>query len=213
MFVLSSEICGGQELKYLIVALMWSMFGIIHSFLISFRFSNWANRIMGRYFSFYRLLYNLFSLTLFVIILSFTRNLDSKLAIQFSFPWRIIQSLFLLASSVVLIWAFLSYDSLEFIGVRQIIDHSKKNDVAHPKTITKKGLLGIVRHPMYLATILFMWSLDSTRVDVLTHIVLTLYILVGIILEERKLVKQFGSEYIEYQKVVPALIPFPKKKI
>ena len=40
-----------------------------------------------------------------------------------------------------------------------------------------------------------MWSLDSTRVDVLTHIVLTIYILVGIIFEERKLVKQHGSFY------------------
>ncbi|MDR3587950.1 MAG: NnrU family protein [Desulfosporosinus sp.] len=190
---------------------MWSVFGLIHSFLISVRFASWARRIMGQYFAFYRLTYNLFSLILFVIILSFTRTLDSELVIQFSPPWTIIQSISLLTSCVVMIWAFLSYDYLEFVGIRQIIDLSKKKDSTHPKTIIKKGLLGIVRHPMYLATIIFMWSLDSTRADVLTHIVLTIYILVGIIFEERKLVKQHGTVYIEYRKVVPALIPFTKK--
>ena len=207
----SSEIYGGQELKYLIIALMWSVFGLIHSFLVSVRFSSWASSIMGQYFAFYRLTYNVFSLLLFVIILSFTRTLDSELVIQFSPPWTIIQSISLLASCVVMIWAFLSYDYLEFVGIRQIIDRSKRKDSTHPKTITKKGLLGIVRHPMYLATIIFMWSLDSTRADVLTHIILTIYILVGIIFEERKLVKQHGTVYIEYRKVVPALIPFTKK--
>ena len=40
---------------------------------------------------------------------------------------------------------------------------------------------------------------------------ITIYILVGIIFEERKLVKQYGTVYIEYRKVVPALIPFAKK--
>ena len=207
----SSEIYGGQDLKYLIIALMWSVFGLIHSFLVSVRFSSWASSIMGQYFAFYRLTYNVFSLLLFVIILSFTRTLDSELVIQFSPPWTIIQSISLLASCVVMIWAFLSYDYLEFVGIRQIIDRSKRKDSTHPKTITKKGLLGIVRHPMYLATIIFMWSLDSTRADVLTHIILTIYILVGIIFEERKLVKQYGTVYIEYRKVVPALIPFAKK--
>lgn len=206
-----SEICGGQELNYLIVALMWSGFGVIHSFLISFQFSSWAKHIMGRYFSFFRLIYNLFSITLFVVLLSFTKTLDTELVIKFIPPWMIIQQVLMLASGAVIIWAFLSYDYLEFIGIRQIIDRSKKKDFAHPKTITKKGLLGIVRHPMYSATIIFMWSLDSTRADILTHIVLTIYILVGIIFEERKLVKQHGSAYTKYQEDVPALIPFTKK--
>ena len=72
-------------------------------------------------------------------------------------------------------------------------------------------LLGIVRHPLYLSTIVFMWSLNSTWADILAHVVLTLYILIGIRLEERKLVIQLGSEYTEYQKDVPSLIPFTKK--
>jgi len=117
----------------------------------------------------------------------------------------------LIAAGLMIIWAFLSYDTLEFIGIRQITGVGARMKDTSSKTITYKGLLGVVRHPMYLATIIFMWSLNSTRVDILVHLVLTLYILIGIKLEKRKLIKQFGLSYIDYQKKVPALIPFTKK--
>lgn len=60
---------------------------------------------------------------------------------------------------------------------------------------------------MYLATILIMWSLDSTWADLLTHIILTLYIFVGIYFEEKKLIAQYGQSYLEYKRSVPMLLP------
>lgn len=200
-------------MKYLIVALMWIGFGLIHSLLIDLRFSNWAKRVMGRYFAFYRLGYNLLSLFLFSVMIYFTKTVDSELIYEFNPPWTILQLVLLVGSGVVIIWAFLSYDALEFVGIRQLINFGKRKDVYYPKTITKKGLLGVVRHPMYFASIVFIWSLNSTRTDIITHLILTIYILIGIKLEERKLVKEFGSMYIEYQKEVPALIPFTKRLI
>ena len=198
-------------MKYLIVALIWTGFGVIHSILIDLRLSNWAKRVMGKYFAFYRLGYNLLSIVLFSLSLYITKTLDSELIIKFVPPWTILQQVLLIGSGVVIIWAFLSYDALEFVGIRQVMNFGDKKNFAYPKTITKKGLLGIVRHPIYLATIVFIWSLNSTRVDIIAHFVLTIYILIGIRLEERKLVKEFGSAYTQYQKEVPALIPFTKK--
>lgn len=198
-------------MKYLIVVLMWAGYGVIHSLLISSQFSKWAAQVMGRYYAFYRLAYNLFSMILFIVLLYYTNTLDTELVIKFLPPWTILQQVMLISSGFVIVWAFLSYDFLEFIGIRQILEFWEKEDFTYPKTITKKGLLGIVRHPMYLATIVFMWSLNSTWADILVHFVLTIYILIGIRLEERKLVKQLGSAYIEYQKDVPSLIPFTKK--
>lgn len=198
-------------MKYLIVILIWAGFGFIHSLLIDLRFSNWASRVMGRYYAYYRLIYNLLSLTLFITLLKYSRSLDTELVIKFVPPWTILQYILLIASGLMIIWAFLSYDTLEFIGIRQITGGGARKENTSPKTITNKGLLGVVRHPMYLATIVFMWSLNSTRVDILVHLVLTIYILIGIKLEERKLIKQFGLSYIDYQREVPALIPFTKK--
>ncbi|KGK88117.1 protein-S-isoprenylcysteine methyltransferase [Desulfosporosinus sp. HMP52] len=198
-------------MKYLIISSIWSGFGIIHSALISLQFTNWAKRVMGRYFAFYRLGYNLLSISLFLVLFSITKSLDSDLILNFIPPWTILQLILLITSSVMIIWAFLSYDALEFVGIRQIMNINTKMNSARPQKITKKGLLGIVRHPMYLATIVFMWSLDSTRADVLVHLILTIYILIGIWLEERKLIREFGFAYIEYQRDVPALVPFLKK--
>ncbi len=200
-------------MKYLIVVLMWVGFGLIHSILIDLRFSNWAKQVMGRYFAFYRLGYNLLSLVLFSVLLYIAKTLDSELILKFVPPWAILQQVLLVGSGVVIIWAFLSYDVLEFVGIRQLMDFGKKKDFCYSKTITKKGLLGIVRHPIYFATLVFIWSLNSTRVDIVTHLVLTIYILLGIRLEESKLVKEFGFAYTQYQKEVPALIPFTKKRI
>jgi len=198
-------------LKYLIVAFMWTGYGAIHSLLISLQFSKWIAKVMGQYYAFYRLAYNLFSIMLLIVLLKYSNTLGTELVIEFLPPWIILQQVLLIGSGVVIVWAFLSYDSLEFMGIRQILEFRGNMNFTHSKTITKKGLLGIVRHPMYLATIVFMWSLNSTWVDILVHFVLTLYIFIGIRLEERKLVKQLGSAYIEYQNDVPSLIPFTKK--
>ncbi len=200
-----------DKLKYLITVLMWAGFGLIHSIFISLQFTNWAKRVMGKYFAFYRLGYNLLSIVLLIALLSITKTLDSELVINFVPPWKTVQQVLLITSGVMIIWAFLSYDALEFVGIRQIMNIGHRRDSAQPRKITKKGLLGIVRHPMYLATIVFMWSLNSTRVDMLVHLILTIYILIGICLEERKLIKEFGSAYIEYQRDVPALVPFIKR--
>ena len=200
-----------KKLKYLIVTLQWVGFALIHSLLIDLRFSNWVSRVMGRYYPYYRLIYNMLSLILLITLLNYSRSADTQLVLQFVPPWTILQYSLFIASGLLIIWAFLSYDTLEFIGIRQILGVRPRKGNTAPTTITNKGLLGVVRHPMYLGTLVFMWSLNSTRVDILVHLVLTLYILIGIKIEERKLIKQFGSAYIDYQREVPALIPFTKK--
>ncbi|KLU67907.1 NnrU protein [Desulfosporosinus acididurans] len=194
---------------YIIVIMMWVGFAFIHSLLIDFRFSAWTGRLLGRYYAFYRIFYNLLSILLFMTFQKYTKSLDKKFVIKFVPPWTILQYGLIIFSCLIILWAFLSYDPLEFIGIRQIKEIREKNTL--PKTITDKGLLGIVRHPMYLATIVLMWSLNSTRIDIMVHTILTGYILIGIRLEEKKLVKQFGLSYMIYQKKIPALIPFIRR--
>ncbi|WP_242966698.1 NnrU family protein [Desulfosporosinus sp. FKA] len=192
-----------------IVIMMWVGFAFIHSLLIDLRFTDWMRRLLGRYYAYYRIFYNLLSILLFMTFQNYTKSIDTKLVIKFVPPWTILQSGLIIFSCLTILWAFVSYDPLEFIGIRQIKEFGEENTL--PKAITNKGLLGIVRHPMYLATIVLMWSLNSSRIDIIVHTILTVYILIGIRLEEKKLVKQFGLSYMRYQKKVPALIPFMKR--
>lgn len=76
--------------------------------------------------------------------------------------------------------------------------------------IKKNGLLGIIRHPMYLALIIVLWCQIFTLSDIIVCTILTIYILIATRLEENKLVLEFGDTYVKYQQEVPMFISFSK---
>ena len=69
------------------------------------------------------------------------------------------------------------------------------------------GVLNIVRHPWYVATILLIWARNLDISTILVNAILTLYLIVGAHLEERKLLLEFGDRYRSYQRSVSMLIP------
>ena len=81
---------------------------------------------------------------------------------------------------------------------------------ASPKKIVTTGAYSIVRHPQY-----FGWILAHIGISVLLSVwysmLFTPFLLVIIYLlsrkEEHELIKEFGKEYHDYQKMVPMLIP------
>ncbi len=69
-------------------------------------------------------------------------------------------------------------------------------------------LYRIVRHPMMLGLVLAFWATPRMSVGHLVFAVgMTVYILIGITMEERSLVRQFGDQYREYQRKTAKLIP------
>jgi uncharacterized membrane protein len=70
------------------------------------------------------------------------------------------------------------------------------------------NILGITRHPWYLATIMLIWARGLDVSVLITNIILTIYLIVGTVLEERKLLVEYGEDYRGYQKKVSMLIPF-----
>jgi len=60
------------------------------------------------------------------------------------------------------------------------------------------GLHRYIRHPLYLGTLLVVWSLFlffPSLSNVLACFMITAYTLAGIRLEERKLLQEFGEDY------------------
>jgi protein-S-isoprenylcysteine O-methyltransferase Ste14 len=75
------------------------------------------------------------------------------------------------------------------------------------------GIHKYVRHPLYLGTFIFIWGLLLVIPHLsllISNTIITIYTLVGIELEERKLEAEFGEGYKEYRTKVPKLIPFAK---
>jgi protein-S-isoprenylcysteine O-methyltransferase Ste14 len=115
-------------------------------------------------------------------------------------------------SLLLFFWAFFfNYDSLSFFGIRQIMNFLKPAEGEEAVELKKSGLLGLTRHPMYLALIIFLWCQVFTLMDFIINIILTVYVFAGTLLEERKLVMEFGQAYRQYQMEVPMLIPSKRK--
>jgi len=200
-------------MKYLLVVLLWTGYVSLHSFLISIRFTNLMTRLLKDYYAFYRLFYVLVSLILIVPLINYTSRLDDTVIIVYEPPFSVIRYILISGSLIMFFWAFFfDYDSLSFWGIRQILNFRKVKETNTSGEIKRKGLLGIMRHPMYFALIIYLWCQTFRVVDIVINALLTIYVIIGTILEEKKLVLEFGEEYLKYQQEVPMLIPFTKKR-
>jgi methanethiol S-methyltransferase len=96
----------------------------------------------------------------------------------------------------------------ELFGLRQVFTATR--DGAAPQLRTP-GLYKLVRHPIYLG---FVIAFSSTAVMTVGHLLFAIattgYILMGILFEERDLVRLFGEPYVRYRRDIPMLVPLWK---
>jgi len=100
----------------------------------------------------------------------------------------------------------------ELFGLHQVIINLAGRQTPEPRFKTPV-LYKLVRHPIYLGFIVAFWAAPVMTVGhLLFAAVTTAYIFVGIFLEERDLVGQFGEQYQRYRAQVGMLIPFRRKE-
>ena len=201
-------------MKYSLIVLMWTSYCVLHSYLISIRFTNLMNRLLKKYFAFYRIFYVILSLVLLILLINHSSQLtENEVIICYNLPVNVLRYILSGGSLFMFFWAFFfDYDALSFFGIRQIMRFGKEKKVQHSEELKRTGLLGIIRHPMYFALIVYLWCQIHSITDIVVNSVLTIYVVAGTILEEKKLVLEFGESYIRYQMEVPMLIPFTKTK-
>ena len=180
-----------------IILLSLAIWGVIHSFLAS----HLAKDLFGMK-RLYRLLYNFFAVVTFAPILYLLAILEDSMLYQIPAPWSWVMRGGQALSALLLLVAVLQTDTLAFVGLRQLIEEEK------PGQLVTRGLYTLVRHPLYLFSLLFLWLSPSMSVNSLVfNLGVTAYFVIGAYFEERKLLRDFGEAYAEYKKRTPFLIP------
>jgi protein-S-isoprenylcysteine O-methyltransferase Ste14 len=184
-----------------ILLLALAIWGIVHSFLASHMAKDLFRLKIGS-MDFYRLAYNIFAAISFLPILYLMATLPNQLVYEVPSPWNLVMFGGQLISVILLGIAFLQTDSLSFVGLRQLFEKEESG------ALVVHGLYKVVRHPLYTFSLLFLWLTPSVSQNSLTvYIGSTLYILIGVFFEERKLLREFGEAYAIYKKSTPMLIP------
>ena len=100
-------------------------------------------------------------------------------------------------------------DHFELFGLRQVFD-TLRGAASRMQSFKTPLLYRIVRHPLMLGMLLAFWATPHmTAGHLLFAVMTTAYILVGVRLEEKDLVAQFGASYEQYRRRVPMLVPRP----
>lgn len=77
--------------------------------------------------------------------------------------------------------------------------------------LIQTGLYGVIRHPGYLGQLIIFMGIATTLSNWLSIIFMMLPVLIGYIyrinVEEKFLIEQMGTKYLEYQKRTDRLIP------
>jgi len=151
---------------------------------------------------FYRLFFNFMAVITFLPVLILLTLLPSEVVYKIPSPLNYLMIAGQMMFASFLIAAIFQFGILYFIGLRQLTEEENKRE------LVTGGLYRYVRNPFYTFFLLFLWLTPVVTVNLLVvYLALTLYIHIGIAFEERKLLREFGSDYAEYRANTPMLIP------
>jgi len=190
------------------LVLLWAAWCAVHSAMISPGASECLKRRLGRGFRFYRLFFNIFAAVTLVPLILYEESLHDPPLFQWQGLLRIPQGLLVGASLVLILAGLRHYDVAGLVGLRQMRLENSRRTIGIDGGLDTTGVLSMTRHPWYLATMILIWSLDMGVADLARNVVMTVYLILGTVLEERKLVLEFGGEYREYQERVSMLFPW-----
>jgi protein-S-isoprenylcysteine O-methyltransferase Ste14 len=179
------------------------IFAAFHSFLATDHIKKKAEKRLKYQFRFYRIFYNFISIIIFAPVLLIWIMYTTSTLPVYNIPNRLYPFIFLIRLAAIGLFSYAAYqtDVLDFSGIRQITGKSKN-------ILITKGAYGIVRHPLYTGGIIVLFTKTHvTQLDLTAFVLISLYFIVGALLEEKRLISILGEEYRKYQQDVSMFIP------
>jgi protein-S-isoprenylcysteine O-methyltransferase Ste14 len=197
---------GEQVAKFILLALVWAVYGAVHSAMVSETVTGFLERRLGSGFRFYRLFFNVVAVVLLAPAVSYSLSLRRGLVVRWDGPWLAVRYALVAVAALLFVAGGRHYSLRQFLGISQLRGEPT-GGLATGGGIDSSGVLGLIRHPWYAGLVLLFWARDLDVAGLVVSCVLTLYVFVGTLLEERKLVHEFGDAYRSYQRRVSMFVP------
>jgi len=127
--------------------------------------------------------------------------------LNYKYSWIILSNSVVIISSVLFILAYIMYAEV----LRENAYLSRTIEVQENQKVVDTGLYGIVRHPMYAATILLFLSMPLVLGSIISFVIFLVYpfIIAKRIKNEEEVLEKELEGYSEYKKKVKyKMIPF-----
>lgn len=190
-----------MDKAHVIMGFHWVLYCVIHSVLANNYVKKQSQHYLKMGSNAYRVFYNVFAFVYLLLLAWLHLRLNSHPIFYSTVISDGIAILLVLAGLGIMFHCVAKY-------FRQL---SGLSTLPAKAELYTGGLHRYVRHPLYLGTFIFLagmclyWPFLK---NLLATIVIIIYTLAGILLEEKKLIRLFGSAYLDYQNKVPMIIPW-----
>lgn len=186
-------------MTYGVLILGWIAYFALHSILALASTKRAAERVLGRHNRFYRLGYSLVATAGLMVLLMVNARIPAEYYFEPAGVPRYLSLVLTTIGVMVMQRAFRNYRLKAFLGFE-----------TEESRLRTTGALAWVRHPIYsgliLVTLGFFLFIPNLPTAITCGCIL-LYLPIGIYLEEKKLIQEYGEAYRKYREEVPALVP------
>jgi protein-S-isoprenylcysteine O-methyltransferase Ste14 len=202
--------------SFLKIFLALSAYAVLHSALLTSEARLLLESLVGQrtYRGLFRLTYSLLAVVLFAVFLGYAINVPEVLLFEVGgwIPW-VLSILVRLAGVALIVWALRTQGFAAWLGLTNFRAWRRRqdpgNDGLEGERLIVTGPYRWIRHPMYAGALLFLWPvLTWTAYWLALCLGGTLYLWLGALHEEHRLLRRFGREYAEYMARTPRFLPF-----
>jgi protein-S-isoprenylcysteine O-methyltransferase Ste14 len=179
----------------------------LHSFLASLTLKKMIARHWPGFMPAYRLSYNILAVVLFLPLLWLMQQNQGPLLWEWHGIWSNLANGLALVALISFFWSLKSYDNGVFLGLTQL--KNRNQDTDDPGQFCISTQHRFVRHPWYCFGLVILWTRDIHLSQLVSYGLMSLYLVIGSRLEERKLIELYGEAYKQYCERVPGLLPLP----
>jgi len=188
-------------------------FGVIHSLMAGYRAKHAFRRRFGdrAYHGLYRLVYNIIAAISLMPVTLLLLLPPSPIVWQLEGPAALLLLALQGVGALGLLVSLMQIDLGRFLGLSQLVAYLRGDPLPlPPESLQEGGVYKLVRHPLYLFSLLLIWPQAIMTQGLLAfNIGATLYFVIGSRLEEQRMIRVFGDQYQAYRQRVPWLVPLP----